>query len=370
MNTDDAASCDVLVVGGGIVGLAIARCFGLQGREVLVLERNARVADEISARNSGVIHSGIYYPAKSLKATLCVRGRQLLYEYCAERDVSHRRCGKLIVAQAAQTDSLGRLLERGRQNGVCDLELLDQRQATRLEPALRCEAALFSPGTGIVDPQEFATSLSGDIETCGGYVSLRTAVVSVRPNAAGFLVTAGSGQDTSSLQCRTLVSACGLSSTEFLGRIAEYPPGLVPRMFYAKGNYCSYRGKAPFRHLVYPLPDAAGLGIHLTLGLDGRVRFGPDVEWVDAPEYHVDETRVAGFYTAVREYWPALPEGSLAPDFAGVRPKLAGPGAPAADFRIEGPCTHGMPGLFVLLGIESPGITASLAIAEHVAAME
>ncbi len=370
MIENHAESCDALVVGAGIVGLAIARGLARQGREVLVLERNARIADEISARNSGVIHSGIYYPADSLKATLCVRGRRLLYEYCAEREVAHRRVGKLIVAQAAQTGSLDRLLEQGRQNGVGDLELLDRRQAERLEPAVRCEAALFSPSTGILDPHELAVALHGDVENSGGHVSLRTDVIDVRPNAAGFLVTAVSAGETGSIQCRTLVTACGLSSMDFLHRIAGYPKGAIPRIRYAKGNYCTYRGKNPFGHLVYPLPSEAGLGIHMTLGLDGRVRFGPDVQWVDTPDYGVDESRVPDFYAAVREYWPALPEGSLAPDFAGVRPKLVGPGAPAADFRVDGPETHGIPGLFALLGIESPGITAALAIAERVAAME
>lgn len=368
--TEDTASCDVVVIGGGIVGLAIAREFGRRGREVLVLERNARIADEISARNSGVIHSGIYYPEGSLKAVLCVRGQALLYDYCGERGIAHRRCGKLVVAQAAQVDALGRLFAQGRRNGVNGLELLDARQAAQLEPDLRCDAALFSPDTGILDQHELAVSLSGDVESHGGYVSLRTAVTAVRPNPAGFQVTTGAGQDASSLQCRTLVNAAGLASAEVLGCIAGYPPDRIPRIRFAKGNYCSLRGKPPFRHLVYPMPSEAGLGIHLTLGIDGRARFGPDVQWVEAPEYDVEAARVAGFREAILQYWPALPDDSLAPDFAGVRPKLVGPGDPAADFRVDGPAAHGIPGLVALHGIESPGITSALAIADHVVTME
>jgi L-2-hydroxyglutarate oxidase LhgO len=350
------------------VGLAVARALARGGREVLVLERNPRIGDETSARNSGVIHSGIYYPPGSLKATLCVRGRRLLYDYCAARGIAHRRCGKLVVARAAQTTALERLMQQGIANGVDNLEMIDGREAARLEPALRCDAALASPDTGILDVPEFATSLCADIEAAGGYVSLRTSVTAARPEANGFCLDTVAGPDASRLRCRTLVNAAGLSAAALLQRIEGYPPGLIPRMYYAKGNYFACRGRSAFNRLVYPMPNEAGLGIHLTLGLDGRARFGPDVEWVDGPAYDVDGARVADFRKAIREYWPALPDDALAPDFAGVRPKLVGPGAPAADFRIDGPGAHGLPGLVVLLGIESPGITSSLALAEHVLA--
>ncbi len=358
---------EVLVIGAGVVGLAVARALAQRGHEVIVVERHRQAGLETSSRNSGVIHSGIYYEPGSLKARLCVAGRQALYAYCADRGIEHRRCGKLIVAQHAQLEELTRLHRRAMANGVDDLTLLDAGQVRALEPELHCAAGLLCPSTGILDVHGFLRSLQGDVEAQGGVVAFGSGFDSARRSPAGLQVQIISGGQPDEVQCRWLINCAGLSAFALMSRIEDYPEGLRRPGWFAKGSYFSCPGVRPFRHLVYPMPDAAGLGIHATLDLDGSIRFGPDVEWVEAPEYSVDPGRSGGFYLAIREYWPGLPDGALQPAYAGVRPKGAPPGSPSADFRIECEADHGVPGLIGLLGIESPGFTASLALADAIA---
>jgi L-2-hydroxyglutarate oxidase LhgO len=356
-------STDVVVAGAGVVGLAIARGLAQRGFETLVLERHERPGQETTSRNSGVIHSGIYYPTGSLKARLCVRGRQLLYEFCEARGIPHQRCGKLIVAPAAQVPALRTLQQRALANGVDDLTLLDATQVRELEPEIRCAAGLLSPSTGIVDAHELLLAMIADVEAGGGALVLRTRVESARATDQGFVVAYSSEDATSEIECKWLVNSTGLSALDLLQRIDGRGPGEPRRAYYAKGNYFACQGVKPFRRLVYPMPNEGGLGVHATLGLDGTTRFGPDVEWVERPDYRVDPARAQSFYEAIREYWPSIPDGSLQPAYAGVRPKLVGPGQAAADFEISV-----APGLVNLLGIESPGLTSSLAIAAHVVA--
>lgn len=368
----ESAEVECVVVGAGAVGLAVARALARAGREVVVLERADTIGSGISARNSEVIHGGIYYPAGSLKARLCVEGRRMLYDYLERHGLAHRRCGKLIVANGtAQEAELERLAERGRENGVEGLAALTSAQARALEPALRCTAALASPETGILDAHGFMLSLRGEIEDAGGAIALASPLVGAEAEAEGFTLHVG-GAAPMRLRARMLVNSAGLSAPAVAARIEGLGVKHVPQAHYAKGNYFSLAGATPFSHLIYPIPEAAGLGVHLTLDLGGQARFGPDVEWIDPPsideiDYAVDARRGDGFYAAIRSYWPALPDGALLPAYAGVRPKLAGPNAPAGDFVISGPETHGMLGLVNLFGIESPGLTASLAIANDVA---
>jgi L-2-hydroxyglutarate oxidase LhgO len=357
---------DVLVVGGGVVGLAVARALALAGRETMVVERNDAIGQEISSRNSGVIHSGIYYPARSLKARLCVQGRHLLYAYCAQREVPHRQCGKLIVAQASETPALERLLATARGNGVADLAWLDAAAARELEPQVQCAAALWSPSTGIVDVHELMNSLEGDLLNAGGSVSLRTELCSALAAGDGLRASLRSGEDSFELECKVLINCGGLAGRENAASISGYPDERKGPTLLAKGNYFTCAGKPAFRHLVYPMPGQAGLGVHATLDLAGRVRFGPDVEWIEQIDYKVDPGRAGVFYSAIRTYWPGLPDGALQPDYAGIRPKLVGPGEAAADFVIEDASGHGIRGLVNLLGIESPGLTSALAIGEYV----
>ncbi|HZF14464.1 MAG TPA: NAD(P)/FAD-dependent oxidoreductase [Steroidobacteraceae bacterium] len=358
---------DVVVVGAGVVGLAVARALAQSGRSVIAIERHRRVGEETSSRNSGVIHSGIYYPQGSLKARLCVRGRGLLYAYCAEKGVAHRRCGKLIVAQERELPALDGLHEAARNNGVHDLERLDAERVRQLEPQLRCAGGLWCPSTGIVDPHELMTALHGDLDAAGGNVAFGTELASASARAGGWELTLQSGIDSTLLDCELLVNAAGLHAVELLERIAGYPRDRIPQRFYAKGNYFSLRGRSPFTHLVYPMPVPGGLGVHATLDLAGRVRFGPDVEWVERPdEYQVSAARAAGFYEAIRVYWPGLADAALEPAYAGIRPKLVGAGVAAADFHVDLPARHGVAGLVNLLGIESPGLTSALALGEYV----
>lgn len=362
-------STDIVVVGGGIVGLAVGRALAALGHETLVLERHETPGQETTSRNSGVIHSGIYYPTGSLKAQMCVRGRDLLYQYCAQRGVSHRRCGKLIVAASAQVPALHALRRKAVDNGVADLTLLTAAQAVELEPEVRCAAALLSPSTGIVDVHELLLAYLSDLESRSGTLVLKcelTAAVAVR---GGLVLHVRSEDDVAEVQCRWLINCAGLSAIDLLRQIDGYPQRSLRTAHYAKGNYFACHGVRPFQRLVYPMPSNAGLGVHATLDLDGTTRFGPDVEWVARPDYHVDPQRAAAFYTAIREYWPGIPADCLQPGYAGVRPKLVGPEAAPADFEIEGPSQHGVVGLINLLGIESPGLTSSLAIAERVAGM-
>lgn len=358
---------DVVVVGAGVVGLAVARALALHGHEVIVLERHRLPGQETSSRNSGVIHSGIYYPTDSLKARLCVQGRDQLYDYCRERGITHRRCGKLIVAQAAQIAALQALQNKALANAVTDLVWLAATEVSELEPLVRCAAGLLSPSTGVIDVHEYMTSLQGDLEAHGGSVAFDAELISTRPLGDGMLATIRSGVDSIEIGCRWLVNSAGLQALPLLALITGYPRERLRKAYYAKGNYFSCQGSRPFKHLVYPMPNEAGLGVHATLDLDGTTRFGPDVEWVDGPDdYQVDASRSIGFYSAIREYWPTLPDGALQPGYAGIRPKLVGPEGKAADFEIEGPEIHGVSGLVNLLGIESPGLTSSLAIGQEV----
>ncbi len=359
---------DCVVVGAGVVGLAVARALALQGREVMVLEAADAIGTGTSSRNSEVIHAGLYYPAGSLKARLCVRGKELLYAYCAERGVPHRRCGKLLVATSeAQLDSLEGIQARARANGVLDLQRLSREEALEMEPALACVGALHSPSTGIVDSHALMLALQGDLEHAGGVVALNSplALASIGSDAIDLEAV-----DGTRLRARTVVNAAGLHAPALAARFAGLAPQHVPTAFYAKGNYFSLMGKAPFSRLIYPVPEAAGLGVHLTLDLGGQAKFGPDVQWVDSPDdLQVDPARGDAFYAEVRKYWPGLQDGALAPGYAGMRPKIHGPDAPAADFVIQGPSVHGVAGLVNLFGIESPGLTSALAIAQHVAAL-
>ena len=362
---------DALVIGAGVVGLAVARALALQGHETVLLEQADAIGMATSSRNSEVIHAGIYYPSDSLKARLCVRGREQLYAYCAAHRVAHRRCGKLLVAtHDAQRATLTQIQAQAARNGVTDLRWLDAGQLHELEPQLHGVGALLSPSTGIVDSHALMLALRGDVEAHGGALALRSPVLSVDSCGPVHVVQVG-GEAPMELGARWVVNAAGLWAPGLAACIHGLAAQHVPVARYAKGNYFSLSGRAPFSHLIYPVPEAAGLGVHLTLDMAGQARFGPDVEWItpDAPEqidYRVDATRALAFEAAVRRYWPDLPAGALQPAYSGVRPKLEWHGALATDFLIQGPLDHGICGLINLYGIESPGLTASLAIADEV----
>ena len=365
---------DALVIGAGAVGLAVGRALAQAGREVIVAESQPGIGQGVSSRNSEVIHAGLYYTPGSLKARLCVRGKELLYALCASHGVEHRRCGKLTVANSeAEVQALRGLQDRAAANGV-PVEWLTQEQASALEPALRCIAALHSPSTGIVDSHGFMLALQGDLERAGGMVALGTEVVSatLSPRAGEPHVLRFA--DGSELAADVLVNSASLHACALARRFEGLDARFVPREWFAKGNYYALAGRAPFTHLIYPAPSDAHLGTHLTLDLGGQAKFGPDIEWLDvqSPEqidWRVDPARADGFYAEVRRYWPGLPDGALAPSYSGVRPKIHGPHEKAPDFRIDGPALHGVPGLVNLFGIESPGLTSALAIAEEVSAL-
>ncbi|VVP58643.1 MULTISPECIES: NAD(P)/FAD-dependent oxidoreductase [Pseudomonas] len=355
-----------VVIGAGVVGLAVARALARNGREVLVVEASEGIGTGISSRNSEVIHAGIYYPDGSLKARLCVEGKQRLYAYCDEHGVDYRRVGKLIVATDEQQHAaLQRLLQQGRANGVDDLKWLDGPQARELEPALSCVAALWSPSTGIVDSHGLMLALQGDAQRFGATLALHTPLLSARCIEQGFELHMG-GSQPMTLCCRELINCAGLSAPEVASSIVGLPGAFIPRAHLCKGSYFSFSGRAPFRHLVYPAPESAGLGVHMTLDLGGQARFGPDVEWVEHIDYRVEPNRAEGFYQAIRRYWPGLPDNSLQPAYSGIRPKISGPTEPSADFLISARAEHGVPGLVNLFGIESPGLTSCLALAELV----
>ncbi len=359
---------DVLVVGAGVVGLAVGRALALRGHTVIVAEVEKAIGTGVSSRSSEVIHAGMYYPTNSLRARNCVKGAQQIYHFCERTGVPHRRCGKLIVAcDAGEADAIANIHARGEANGVAGLELLDADQAKRLEPNLACTLALYSPNTGIIDSHAFMLALQGEIEDRGGALALRTPVQRLAREDGQWQASFG-GDEPDTMPFDAVVNAAGFGAPAIAARTEGYPAASVPHLHLARGNYFGCTGKPAFTHLIYPAPRIdGGLGIHLTLDLNGRVRFGPDVEWVDEPDYRVDPARAASFYEAIRRYWPALPDGALFPDYAGLRPKLTGPGEAAADFRIEGPAEHGLPNLVHLFGIESPGLTSSLSLAEDVA---
>lgn len=361
---------DTVVIGAGVVGLAVARALALEGREVLILEASTAIGMGTSSRNSEVIHAGIYYAPGSLKAILCVRGKELLYAYCAERGVAHSRCGKLIVAtREAELAALQQIRERAVTNGVHDLVPLTREEAFALEPELNCIAALHSPSTGIVDSHALMLALLGDLEHAGGLLALNSELRDVRFGAElgseAIVVTMADGTE---LAARRLINAAGLQAPALARRFAGLDTSHVPRAWFAKGSYFTLAGKAPFSRLIYPVPEAGGLGVHLTLDMGGQAKFGPDVEWVEsADNLQVDPARGDAFYAEVRRYWPGLADGALLAGYAGIRPKISGPGEPAADFVIQGHREHGIPGVVNLFGIESPGLTSCLAIGEYVA---
>ncbi len=359
-----------IVIGAGAVGLAVARALAQSGRETIVLEAQTAIGQGVSSRNSEVIHAGLYYAPGSLKARLCVRGKALLYAMCASHGVSHRNCGKLVVANSdGETSALRSLQDRAIANGV-PVHWLDAEQARALEPDLQCVAALLSPSTGIVDSHGFMLALQGDLEAAGGVVALGSAVDGARLGQGDqpHVVQMADGTE---LAAPVLVNSASLHACALARRFDGLEPRFVPREYFAKGSYYALTGKAPFSRLVYPAPADAWLGVHLTLDLGGQARFGPDLEWLDVsrPEeidYTVDPQRADSFYAEVRRYWPQLPDRALHPSYSGVRPKIYGPGQAAPDFRVDGPSHHGVGGLINLFGIESPGLTSALAIAEHV----
>jgi L-2-hydroxyglutarate oxidase LhgO len=357
---------ECVVIGAGVVGLALARELAMAGREVVVLESEDRFGTGTSSRNSEVIHGGMYYPAGSLKARLCLEGNRSLYEYCQARQIAHRRCGKLIVGGPGQRDALLTLRARAEANGLRDLRWLEREEATALEPRLECAAALFSPSTGIIDSHGLMQTLLRDAEAHGAALVLRSPVESGEPGSEGVQLEIG-GAEPMRILAGQVFNSAGLRAGAVARAIRGIPPEAIPPIHLAKGNYYTLAGPAPFSRLVYPVPEAAGLGVHLTLDLGGQARFGPDVEWVDTIDYDVDPARADGFYAAIRRYWPGLPDGGLQPAYAGIRPKLQGPGEPVRDFLIQGEAGHGVKGLWNLLGIESPGLTACLSLARLVA---
>lgn len=361
---------DAVVIGAGVVGLAVARALALRGREVMLLEREDAMGTGVSSRNSEVIHAGIYYPTGSLKAQLCVQGRDLLYAYCEQRGIAHRRCGKFIVANTpSQLAALPAILDKARANGVHDLRLMAPDEVHAMEPELLCLGALYSPSTGIVDSHALMLALLGDLENAGGLLACRSGVQRLSVSLKGMEVVT---EDGTLLLARTVINAAGLSACGLARCIQGLDVRHVPKAWFAKGSYFVLSGRSPFEHLIYPAPEPdkhlAGLGVHLTLDLGGQAKFGPDVEWTEDPDdLLVDPAKGAAFYAEVRRYWPALPDGALQAGYAGIRPKISGPQEAAADFLIQGPDTHGVPGLVNLLGMESPGLTSCLAIANHVA---
>lgn len=358
---------DALVVGAGVVGLAIGRVLAQRGHDVIVSEAESAFGTGVSSRSSEVIHAGMYYPAGSLRAQHCVAGRRMLYAFCERHGVPHRACGKLIVATSeAERAGIEAIHAKGLANGVEGLRLLEAAEARRLEPNLACVAALESSATGIVDSHALMLALLGTIEDAGGVLALRTPVEAARRERGRWRMSFG-GQSPDTLDVDWVVNAAGLGAQAFARAVEGFPTERVPRQVLAKGRYFGCTGRPAFTRLIYPAPVEGGLGIHLTLDLAGRMRFGPDVTWVEMLDYAVEPERAAVFEAAIRRYWPELPDGRLMPDYAGIRPKLSGPGEPAADFVIDGPAEHGLPGLVQLFGIESPGLTSALSLAEEVA---
>src|SRR5690348_8139197 len=363
----DKVEC--VVIGAGVIGLAVARRLAQAGREVIVLEASEGIGTVTSSRNSEVIHAGIYYKAGSLMAQMCVKGKLALYEYCASRGIPHKNCGKLIVATTPkETEKLQSIRAHAEANGVLDMQMLSGAAARALEPALNCDAALLSPSTGIIDSHSYMLSLRGEAEAAGAAFAFHTPLVRARAAAGKIEIDAG-GDAPMTLECALLVNAAGLDAPATARLVEGMPAEKVPQAYLAKGNYFSCSARAPFSRLIYPVPEPGGLGVHLTLDMAGQARFGPDVEWIDAIDYAVDPARAARFYPAIRKYWPTLPDGALMPSYSGIRPKIVPPAVARQDFLMQGPGEHGVAGLINLFGIESPGLTSSLAIADHVAEM-
>ena len=357
---------DCIVIGAGVVGLAVARAVALTGREVVILEKADIIGSETSSRHSEVIHAGIYYAQDSLKARFCVAGKKAMYEFCDVHGVAYNRCGKIIVAtDEAQLPELERLKSNAAANGVEDLEWMTPAEVTEMEPAVYCVGALLSPSTGILDSHAYMLALQGDAEAAGAMTAFMTPVVGGRVMNDGIRIDCGGAAPTS-LVADTVINSAGLWSQAIAAGIAGVPADTVPPTYYCKGNYYTLSGKPPFRRPVYPVPEKAGLGVHVTVDLGGQVRFGPDVEWVDGIDYDVDPARADKFYAAVRKYYPALQDGAIQPGYSGIRPKIQAPHEAARDFLVQGPDDHGVPGLINLYGIESPGMTSSLAIADFV----
>jgi L-2-hydroxyglutarate oxidase LhgO len=356
----------VLVIGAGVIGLAVARAVARNGHDVVVAEAANVIGSGISSRNSEVIHAGMYYPTGSVRARHCVAGRHMLYAFCASHGVPHRKCGKLIVAtNVAELAKIEAIERQGQANGVEGLELIDGNAARALEPALSCIGGLNSPETGIIDSHAYMLALRGDLEDAGAAIAFNTPVMRAMRTGGQWVVQFG-GPDGGEFKFDALINCAGLHAQAVALSIEDYPQARVPRLMLAKGNYFSCAGKPAFSRLIYPMPVDGGLGVHVTLDLAGRIRFGPDVEWIERERYDVDPARAAAFYARIRTYWPRLPDGALAPDYAGIRPKLTGPGEPVVDFLIDTPARHGLPGLVQMFGIESPGLTSSLSLAEEV----
>lgn len=360
---------DCAVIGAGVVGLAIARALALAGREVIILEAEDTIGMHTSSRNSEVIHAGIYYPKGSLKARFCVEGKKLLYRYCRDRGVGHANTGKIIVARdASEIDAVGAYIDKARANNVDDLRWLSKRELEDMEPSVQCVAGVFSPSTGIIDSHALMVSLQGDAENAGATAVFRSPVRSGRVSPQGIVIEVG-GAESMTVMCNALVNSAGLFAPQIAHTIEGVPEKTIPRAFFAKAHYYTLSGRSPFRHLIYPVAHSAFLGVHVTLDLAGQARFGPDLDWIDGVDYGFDHSREPLFYEAIRRYYPSLKDGQLQPGYTGVRPKISGPDEPAADFRVDGPKEHGIAGLVNLYGIESPGLTASLAIADHVRAL-
>jgi L-2-hydroxyglutarate oxidase LhgO len=364
-----ADTVECVVAGAGVIGLAVARALALRGREVLVLEQERAIGTHTSSRNSEVIHAGLYYPKGSFKARFCVEGNKRLYAYCAERGIAAKRLGKLVVAaDEREAALLPGLMEKAAYNGVGDLVQLSAKEARDLEPELFCAAAFHSSSTGIIDSHGLMLSYQGEAENAGASLALRAELLGGRATSTGFVLDVG-GESRTTLECKLLVNAAGLYAPSLARRIKGVPPESIPRDYYCRGVYFTLSGKAPFQRLIYPVPEHAGLGVHYTADLGGQGKFGPDTEWISGIDYSVDPKRGASFYAAIRKYWPGLKDGALQPGYAGIRPKIGGPAEPAADFRIQGPKDHGVAGLVNLYGIESPGLTSSLPLADYAAGL-
>lgn len=359
-------SIDVVVIGAGVIGLAVARALAMRGREVLIVEAAESFGTGISSRHSEVIHAGIYYPRGSLKAQMCVLGRDRLYAYCERFDIPHRRCGKMIVATSPEQIADLQAIEAAAAGNGVQLQWLDAGEARAKEPEIQCAAALFSPATGILDSHSYMLALLADAERHDATIVYRSRVAALWLESASVLLAINE-DERPTLRARMVVNCAGLHAPQVAASIEGFPAERIPRAYYARGHYFSLAGRASFRHLVYPIPEPGGLGVHLTLDLAGQARFGPDVEWIEQLDYGVNIERAQRFYAAIRRFWPKLEDGQLVPAYAGIRPKISGPGEPAADFRIDGPSQHGIPTIINLFGIESPGLTSSLAIGDHVA---